>query len=238
LIDGLLYLIYTSENWLSGVKAVGTIWTHASIQSQPLVAQEVGDIIWLLMILQGCAADPTIHPSLIEHATTPTIPLPLRKLCLALQTQYGSAGIDALIPLEKWYPKSLREMAAWVLGTIRDTRAVPTLLESMQDESPELRTRCAWALGEMQDSRAFDSLLGLLADPEPTVRIEGIRTLGKLGDHQAIQPLLDIWEALKAQKKKIGDRVPSGLMGIYWIWKKTVEVVREALQQLGVNAPP
>ncbi len=115
---------------------------------------------------------------------------------------------------------------------------VPTLLDTMRDESHELRARCAWALGEMQDSRAFDPLLGLLADPEPAVRIEGIRALGKLGNPQAIQPLFDIWDALKAQKKKIGDRVPSGLMGIYWSWKKSVEVVREALQQLGINPPP
>lgn len=210
LVDLLLYIIHTSEdeywdvsreetlgtkNWAAGIEVIGTVWARASIPSQPTSPLEASDTR-LFMILQGCAADPTTHALLIQHATAPTTPLLLRKLLLVIQIRFGSKAVDSLVPLEKWdhldedyvdyyklnKVKPLREVAAWALGVIRDTRAVPTLLDSLRDESPKLQARCAWALGEIRDSCAVKSLRELLEDPTipDLIEIEVLRALAKL----------------------------------------------------------
>jgi uncharacterized protein YwqG len=52
------------------------------------------------------------------------------------------------------------------LGQIRDERAVPVLIEALQDEAREVRAAAAQALGQIGDERAVDALVEALADAD------------------------------------------------------------------------
>jgi HEAT repeat protein len=41
----------------------------------------------------------------------------------------------------------VREQAAWALGAIGDSRAVPGLLVALKDNSVSVRRQAAWAIG-------------------------------------------------------------------------------------------
>jgi HEAT repeat protein len=64
------------------------------------------------------------------------------------------------------------------LGRSRDARAVPTLIDVLDD--PEVAAHAASALGQLKAFAARPALERLLTDPQPLVRREARKALKKL----------------------------------------------------------
>lgn len=85
-----------------------------------------------------------------------------------------------------------RVSAVNVLGTIRDARAVPALIQSLRkDASPDVRDRAVVALGIIGDASAVKPLIHALEKEKDLAT--GFRicwALGTIGSIEAIEPLL------------------------------------------------
>ena len=85
---------------------------------------------------------------------------------------------------------AVRQGAAVGLGSCRDARAVPDLLQVLQtDAVPEVREFAALALGLIGDTRAVPAPCAALGDPVEWARSAAAWALGEIGDLRALQPL-------------------------------------------------
>ncbi len=71
----------------------------------------------------------------------------------------------------------VKVQAALVLGKANDRRAVPALLEALQDENDTVRGAAATALGRLADPRTVEPLRSLGSDPSPYVRAQVAQAL-------------------------------------------------------------
>ncbi|MBN1818445.1 MAG: HEAT repeat domain-containing protein [Sedimentisphaerales bacterium] len=85
-----------------------------------------------------------------------------------------------------------RAKAAEELGKLRDVRAVPALLEVLneRDMTGRIHEAAIIALGEIGDPRAFDVIVARLNPRMPSDAVPAVIALGKLGDPRAIEPLV------------------------------------------------
>jgi HEAT repeat protein len=83
-----------------------------------------------------------------------------------------------------------RKNAAWGLGALDASEAVPALIEALKDTDAGVREQVAWALGAIGDRRAVDGLVGALADSSAGVRKQAAWALGAIGDQRAVQGLM------------------------------------------------
>jgi HEAT repeat protein len=83
-----------------------------------------------------------------------------------------------------------RKNAAWALGALDASEAVPALIEALKDTDAGVREQVAWALGAIGDRRAVDGLVGALGDNPPGVRRQAAWALGAIGDSRAVQGLM------------------------------------------------
>jgi len=82
-----------------------------------------------------------------------------------------------------------RKNAAWGLGALDASDAVPALIEALNDPEAGVREQVAWALGAIGDRRAVDGLVGTLSDSSPAVRRQAAWALGAIGDSRAVSGL-------------------------------------------------
>jgi HEAT repeat protein len=82
-----------------------------------------------------------------------------------------------------------RKNAAWALGALNDSEAVPALIDALKDTDAGVREQVAWALGAIGDRRAVDGLVAALADATPAVRKQAAWALGAIGDRRAVPGL-------------------------------------------------
>jgi HEAT repeat protein len=82
-----------------------------------------------------------------------------------------------------------RRNAAWGLGALDASEAVPALIEALKDPEAGVREQVAWALGAIGDHRAVDALVGALSDSAPGVRRQAAWALGAIGDRRAVSGL-------------------------------------------------
>jgi HEAT repeat protein len=82
-----------------------------------------------------------------------------------------------------------RKNAAWGLGALDASEAVPALIEALKDPEPGVREQVAWALGAIGDRRAVDGLVGALSDSAAGVRRQAAWALGAIGDRRAVSGL-------------------------------------------------
>jgi len=80
-----------------------------------------------------------------------------------------------------------RHYAVYVLGELKDKRAVPLLIPLLRDEG--ISFEVAWALGEIGDDRAVSPLIEALHDKDPAVRLIAIHALEKLRASDALPHL-------------------------------------------------
>jgi HEAT repeat protein len=76
-----------------------------------------------------------------------------------------------------------------------DVETLPTLIEFLNDDDPDLRMQAALAIGEQRDARGAPALLQALNDENINVRFHVIEALGKLGDPSAVGALTNIAES-------------------------------------------
>ncbi len=93
----------------------------------------------------------------------------------------------------------VRAAAARALGGLRDSRAVPTLLDLLSDNDPKIRQWTASALGRIGDPRAVEPLIAALADKDPAVRGWAAVALARFRDARIVEPLLKAAKDPEAQ---------------------------------------
>jgi HEAT repeat protein len=74
-----------------------------------------------------------------------------------------------------------RQSACAALAAIRDTRAVPALVSSLQRGDQATRALAASTLGAIRDPRALEALAEAAKDPAPEVRDAALDALDRLG---------------------------------------------------------
>jgi len=83
----------------------------------------------------------------------------------------------------------VRRYLALTMGNLGDTRAVPALVEGLNDTDTENQIYTLWALGSIADRSAVPNILGRLASSEPAVRKTAAYVLGVIKDPAAIHDL-------------------------------------------------
>jgi hypothetical protein len=83
-----------------------------------------------------------------------------------------------------------RYYAAHLLGDLRDPRAVPILVQLLQDK--EVNSIVPWALGQIGDKRTIAPLLDALDDESPSVRVLTIYALETLRAREALPRLISL----------------------------------------------
>jgi HEAT repeat protein len=84
---------------------------------------------------------------------------------------------------------------AIALGMLRDRKAVPMLIEVLEDKGAvkRLRGACAVALGMIKDRSAVDAIKkALIEDKDPELRVDTAVAVGLIGDSESIKMLVDI----------------------------------------------
>lgn len=89
-----------------------------------------------------------------------------------------------------------RRSAAYRLEKLGDAKAVPALVEAVDDSNYFVRLAVVRALGKLGDEAAVDALIKALTDPDMMVRITALWALGELGHKAkaalpAIEPFLN-----------------------------------------------
>jgi HEAT repeat protein len=92
----------------------------------------------------------------------------------------GNWSVRAQVRSDRYY-------AAHLLGDLKDSRVLPTLIPLLRDE--DVSWIVPWALGQIGDPNAIPPLLELLADPSPDLRVLSIYALEKLKAKEALPRL-------------------------------------------------
>ncbi len=88
---------------------------------------------------------------------------------------------------------ALRNNAIYYLGENEEKRAVPLLVEFLNDDQPkETKMKAIEALGKIGEGSSVEALVGVLTETDKEMRIAAIQALGKIRDSKAVNPLIDI----------------------------------------------
>ena len=145
----------------------------------PLVAEKA----WEAVVALGDAAEPALIEGL--SAADPTV----AEFCAgALGGRGAKAALDPLmVALKTWSVR--RYVAAWALGEIGDTRAIPALVAALGDRDIEVAKYAARSLIKF-GKEATDPLLKALEDPSEQTRHYAVRALGEIQDPRSADTLL------------------------------------------------
>lgn len=88
-----------------------------------------------------------------------------------------------------------RASIAKLLGEMGDARAVPSLIQLLQEEALTVRFSAVIALGQLKAREGVSDLIERLQDPEKEVQLLAAWALGEIGDPVAIEPLSQLAQA-------------------------------------------
>ncbi|MCC6905918.1 MAG: HEAT repeat domain-containing protein [Anaerolineae bacterium] len=150
---------------------------------------------------QTCASVATLPPAPIELQRVirrtldelQTDDMEARRAALDRLVRIGPDALPVLLVALMTRDERTREAAAWALGELGDTRAVPELLRRLHEEQSALvRDAVTWALELIGDARAIPELLVALAhDEESVVRDGCAEALSAIGGGDALPGLFD-----------------------------------------------
>ncbi len=101
----------------------------------------------------------------------------------------GAIGELVLVQALEAADAEIRRRAVKVLGEIRSSRAVESLITALKDKDQGVRQWAAKALGAIGDLRAVEPLIAALKDKDQGVRQWAVEALGVIGD-PAVEPLI------------------------------------------------
>lgn len=131
-----------------------------------------------------------------DEATTPG------QQAAAALVAIGEPAREPLMKALKGAAWVARKNAAWALGAMDASEAVPALIEALKDTDAGVREQVAWALGAIGDHRAVDGLVAALKDSVPGVRKQAAWALGAIGDHRAVNGLMQCLKDPEAGVRK------------------------------------
>ncbi len=150
-------------------------------------------------------------------------------------------GVGAPKPL----PGRGREGAREALDPATRDRVVQSLVEALNDSSPEVRQEAVRALANIRTEKAFEPMVRALKDSDADVRQQAAQALGQLGDPRAVDPLLRTLEDSNAEVRaeaacalgELGAKQASGALARA-LKDATVEVRAQAARALGQLGDP
>ncbi|MEP7288552.1 MAG: HEAT repeat domain-containing protein [Chloroflexota bacterium] len=133
------------------------------------------------------AAEPLINavrndddPKLIEPVTRGLI-------------RIGEGALPALLDAIHSDNKTLRELAAEVLGEIGSQAAVKPLIGILlNDPAKFVKMEAVASLGKLGSSEAVDPLITMLGSEDKFLRWTVVEALGEIGDIRAVEPLVNM----------------------------------------------
>ncbi len=108
---------------------------------------------------------------------------------------WGANSVEPLITVVRdWknQPADLRVECVDILGEIGDKRAVPVIIDVIDEDRMTMRYNAARALGRIGDKKAAPALIKSLGDEEWEVRFYATEALGKIDDKSAAKPLANL----------------------------------------------
>jgi HEAT repeat protein len=153
----------------------------------------------------------------------------------------GTASFDPVLRVLPSGGNHARANAAWILGALRDERAVAPLIAQAGDTTATVREHVAWSLGAIRDERAVATLAKLVGlDTSGDVRRKAAWGLGAIRDAGGVDALVRALgdrdhEVRKQAAWALGAiRDPRGIDGLVKALKDTQgEVRKQAAWALG-----
>ncbi len=107
--------------------------------------------------------------------------------------QLGSVAVPSLLTALENYKPRKRFLICEILGRIRDPKAVPALIDHLEDSeaNPSVASAAARALGKLGDRRAIDALKDVLDSSDVELQYNAIEALGHLRAKDAVNSLLE-----------------------------------------------
>ncbi|MBM3934546.1 MAG: HEAT repeat domain-containing protein [SAR202 cluster bacterium] len=84
----------------------------------------------------------------------------------------------------------LKQSSIYAMGQSGNTKWLPTILDEMHHELPEIRYECACAFGLIGEEATVPHLIRLVQDTDAQVQLASIQSLGEIGGPLAKQALL------------------------------------------------
>jgi HEAT repeat protein len=131
------------------------------------------------------ALDPLIY--VLRHPELPSI---YRGWISGILSQIGEPALKSTLTLLQDKNEDIRAIAAGILGSMRDQRAVDPLIRGMKDKSPKVRQSAIQGLVAIGDLRTATFIQYFLRDEELQVRLSAIHALGSMKDENAVDTLV------------------------------------------------
>jgi HEAT repeat protein len=105
-------------------------------------------------------------------------------------TEAAKSAVPMIIVALKDKDVRARQLAAYALANLKDSRAVEPLIATLKDINTMVRQSAAYALGNIKDSRAVKPLIVALKDKDARARQLAAYALANLKDSRAVEPLI------------------------------------------------
>jgi HEAT repeat protein len=127
----------------------------------------------------------------------------VRNKSAALLMRFGLAAETSLIPVLLSGNNHQKSRAAYILGQIQSTAAVPNLLTLLRAKDTGLRSNAVFALGRIGDARAIPAIVERTNDSDPYVRSSAIFALIKMKESSAAYLRQEMSQGGDARKKML-----------------------------------
>lgn len=195
-VDPLIVTLKDKKQWVRhlAAQALGELKDHSAIEHLlHTLWDKVPSVQKAAILALGELKDPrSIKPIILSMKENNT------KFFNSAEFQWNA--IEALANIGKPTVKPLidalkdddvRRDAAIVLGLIKDTSAVESLIAILNDDIYP-RSQAITSLVLINDRRAVSPIIGLLKDKNEYVRSKSAEALGKFGDLRAVEPLIAV----------------------------------------------
>ncbi len=135
--------------------------------------------------------------------------------------------LQALIGIIQRQEPELSIIAAWALGRIGDTRALPALRKAMSSEYALLRARIVRTLGVFKDAESLEAIAqGFATEQQDTLRVAYAGALGALRDARHLSGIMELLRRIKDQSLRHElllalARILGGEMHFVRLWRKS-----------------
>ena len=150
-----------------------------------------------------------------------------RNAAVEILTRLGRQSLPCLFAEMQCDDRDVRKFILDILGEIRDSSAVPLMIEALSDNDGNIRAAAAENLGKIASPEAVRPLLDLMEEADLLLRFTILQALGQIGSDVPVEPLLK-WSQEPLLRKALYDCL--GQLG-------GAEVIAELVQGLADERP-